>query len=201
MKYICLIMPESPSRTLAVTKHFAECGLDPVHLMPTINGDVFGLQTSREYTLDGPPFNGYRVPPKVVGIFLSHYTAWMACSLMDDDHFFIMEDDALFCTGWKERLDQVMKDVPPDFDMLYVGSCCCKDKPTEQVKGEVFVVEWPLCLHAYIIARKALPIFIRTQRNCYAPIDVALAIHTLPYMKAYTVLPRIVSQRYLDVPV
>ena len=199
MKTICLTMPETPSRRLASEKHFAELGL-AVDFMPSINGEVFGLQTSREYTLDGPPFNGYRVPPRVVGIFLSHCTVWMAAALMDDAEFFILEDDALFCEGWKERLQQALADVPKDYDILYVGSCCCKGKPTENVKGEVFVVEWPLCLHAYIIAKKAIPTLIRTQRNCYAPIDVALAIHTLPYLKAYTILPRIVGQRSLELP-
>lgn len=192
-------MPETPSRALAASKHFKDCGLE-VQFMPSINGEVFGIQTSRDYTLDGPPFNGYKVPPRVVGIFLSHCTAWMAASLMDDEHFFIMEDDAAFCDGWKARLDQALSDVPADFDMLYVGSCCTKGKPVENVKGEVFIVEWPLCLHAYIVAKKALPTLVRTQRNCYAPIDVALAIHTLPYLKAYTILPRIVTQRSLELP-
>lgn len=194
-------MPETPSRELLAQRHFAERNL-AVQFMPSINGEVFGLQTTREYNLNGgEPHNGYKVPPRVVGIYLSHITVWMAASLMGDDMFFILEDDAAFADDWHERLKNALADVPPDFDILYVGSCCTKDKPNALVKGEVFIVEWPLCLHAYIIAKKALPTLIRTQRNCYAPIDVALAIHTLPYLKAYTVLPRIVSQRTMDLPV
>lgn len=199
MTTLCLTIPETPSRRLASEKHFAERGVEGVKFMPGIDGTVFGLDTRREYGMDGPA-SGFRIPPKVVGIFLSHYAAWMACSLLDDESFLILEDDAEFPENWKERWERAMADTPPDFDILYVGSCCCANKPSEKVNGEVFIVEWPLCLHAYIVAKKALPTLIRTQRNVYAPIDVAMAIHSLPYLKTYTVIPRIVGQRSQPLP-
>lgn len=186
--------------------------------------DVSGLVTKYPYLRDDP-HNNFNMGPKPVGIWLGHYMLWSALNLLPDSHFMICEIDAKFPNDWHTRIFEALRDVPQDYDLLYVGSCACKNMPKRQVKGEVFEVMWPVCLHCYIVAKKALPVLIATQRKVYAPIDISLAIHSfnrepwpsyakakdstetdpppqteLRAIKVFTVLPRIVEQFDTDIP-
>jgi len=188
----CITLPEQPERKQRAIVHFREVGLEP-RFVDGIHAERFGLKTVFPYELDNPGSN-YNMGFGRVGCWLSHYTLWAALNLMWDDIFLVVEDDAKFPPDWHPRTMNALRDAPADFDMLFIGSCCCEGKPKTSVTGEVFAVEWPLCTHAYIVARKALPVILATQRKCYAPIDISLALHTMPKLKVYTVLPRIVEQ-------
>ena len=59
---------------------------------------------------------------------------------------------------------------------------------------------WPQCGHSVIIAKKALPTMLRTQRKVWAPLDISLMLDTLPLLKTYCVLPRICSQFNTIIP-
>lgn len=193
MKSFCIVLPEAPERTAEAKAHFAEIGLPDVTFFDGIHAERFGLKTVFPYERDNPG-TGFNMGFKCVGIWLSHYMLWKALQMQPDEHFLILESDAKFLPGWEKRLAAALLDVPVDYDMLYVGSCCCTGLPTTQIKGEVFRVEWPVCLHAYIVARKAIQTILSSQRRCYAPIDISLALHTHPKLKVFTVLPRIVDQ-------
>jgi len=189
----CITLPEYPTRMEAVRSYFLSNGLQ-VKFFYGIHAERFGLYTGWRYDVDHPG-TGYHIGGKNVGCWLSHYMLWSALTLAEGDHFMVLEDDAEFCPNWRTRMDQALADVPPDFDMLYVGSCNCGDKPKTQVKGEVWDVRYPFCTHAYIVARKALPVLIATQRKVYAPIDCSMTFHSHPLLKVYTVLPRIFNQK------
>lgn len=199
MKFLCITMPETPVRRAICENHFKEVGMNNVDFITGINAPYMGLATTKPYRVDNAD-SKETMPQASVGIFLSHYCTWITCSKLADDYFLIMEDDIKWPKDWESRILGALRDAPEDFDMLYVGNCCCDGKPQERIAGDVFVVQWPLCLHAYIVAKKVLPTLLAGQRNCYGPIDVTLAIHTLPYIKAYTVLPRIANQSTKDVP-
>jgi GR25 family glycosyltransferase involved in LPS biosynthesis len=192
--------------SLSMTKkHFAERGVQ-AQFFHGIDAAKLGIHTKNPYLIDGPPPAGeppYKVGPKVVGCWLSHRALWAALLLLPDEHVLVLEDDALFPPGWQRRFDQAMADVPAGFDLLFVGSCCTADKPKSLVRGEVWDVRYPFCGHGYVVAKKALPVLIKTQdaATCYAPIDVSMAIHSLPNLRAYTVLPRILDQYATKIPV
>ena len=95
---------------------------------------------------------------------------------------------------------QAVKDTPSDFDFLFLGSCCCKDAPKTHVKGDVWDVRYPQCNHSQIIARKAMPTLLRTQRRFYAPADISLAANAFPHLKVYTLLPRCADQSDTKIP-
>ncbi len=42
-----------------------------------------------------------------------------------------MEDDALLPADWRERVETALAQTPADFDMLYLGSCCCVGHPMD----------------------------------------------------------------------
>lgn len=195
MRTFCLTLPETPERTEGAVKHFADMGVPGVEYIQGIHAQTFGLFTTHPYLHDDPKRGGCIVPQRQVGCALSHYMLWTALSLLPDERYFVLEDDAEFPAGWRARAEDALQDVPKDADLLFLGSCCTADKPKEQIRDEVWEVKWPLATHAYVVWKKALPVLLATQRDVYAPVDLALYFKTLPKLRVYTVLPRIVSQR------
>jgi len=197
MKSLMISLPESTGRRDETLKHMASLGLPMPHVMDGVNGPMSGLRTTIPYEIDNPG-SGYLMGPKTVGLALSHHIAWQIVSAWGEPTM-ILEDDALFCEDWKERMEMALEDTPKDADILMVGSCNTFDKPRLQIKGEVFHVAWPQCTHGYIVWPKAVPMLVATQRKIWAPIDLALVLDSFPRMRVYTVLPRIISQRGTDI--
>ncbi len=191
MRAFVITLPENPERIERARQHLRERGVD-FYLFNGIHGEKFGLRTVFPYDVDNPGGN-YFIRFKSIGNILSHYMLWGALNLLHDDMYMILEDDAQFPEDWHARVVAALRDVPPDFDMLYIGSCCCSGKPQTHTKGDVISVS-PLCTHAYIVAKKALPVLLKTQRKVYAPVDIAISLHAHPYLKVFAVLPRIVDQ-------
>jgi hypothetical protein len=190
--------------------HFDSLGVD-VSFFYGLPAEQLGIVTTLPYEVDVPG-SGFNVGQRITGCWLSHRALWAAlflhCTLDTSyeliDTFLILEEDAKFPPDWRVKIDQVLLDAPDDWDMLYVGSCCTKDKKKRLVKGSVWEVEGPLCLHGYFVRKRALLKLIDTQdgARCYAPIDVSVVMHTLKggMLKAYTVLPRILEQWDTGIP-
>jgi hypothetical protein len=202
-----MIVPEFPEKTVAIQKHLREIGIEAEEFPCFCAYDklaapaepVSGLTTLHTYEVDAPG-SGYRIGPKGVALCVSFLTFWTMAMFLPEDHFFFIEWDALFDPNWRERAEQALRDVPPDFDFLFLGSCCCEGKPTTHVKGEIYDVRYPMCNHAQIVAKKAMPTLLRTQRKIYAPADISLAFHAFPHLKVYTLLPRCANQSNTIIP-
>lgn len=195
MRTICISLPhENPERTEAARQHFAQHGIN-AEFFVGVHGEKMGLNTTHPYMVDRKEGDElFFAGPKPVGIFLSHYMLWDAMQLLPEQHTFILEDDAKFQDGWKEKFERALQDVPADFDILFVGSCCCNHRPTTHIKGLINEVKYPMCFHAYVVAKKAVPHLLATNRDCYAPIDISVTFHSFDKLKVYTILPRIVDQ-------
>lgn len=189
----CITLPEYPQRTERAKKHFMERGLTDVTFFNGIHAEKFGLATKFNYEVDNPG-SGFNIGFKPTGIWLSHYMLWSALSLLWDELFLILEDDAKLCDDWHSRTIDALKNTPKDFDMLYLGSCCCEKAPKRLIAAQVWEVKYPMCLHGYMVSKKAIPVMLETQRKVYAPIDISLPFHSHPRMKVYTVLPTIMEQ-------
>jgi GR25 family glycosyltransferase involved in LPS biosynthesis len=193
VRTLCITLPETPERKKEAQKHFNERGVK-VDWLHGIGAKTFGLQTSHTYEFDHPG-TGYVVDPKHVGLHLSHYMAWQAMALLEEDYFLLLEDDADFAPDWEMRFIQALTYCPRDTDLLFVGSCNTFDKPRVDLGYGNFHVKWPQCTHAYIVFKRALPILLSTQRDSFAPIDLSLILRSFEYLNVVTVLPRIVGQR------
>ena len=191
-------LQEMPDKWDFIRRHFASVGFeaDPFN---GISAAVSGLVTEHCYDLDNPG-SGWKIGAKPVATWLSFYMLWSAMNLLPETHFFQTEWDCQFPTDWKPRVEAALRDVPPDYDLLYIGSCCARDKIKAHIKGDVYDVRWPQCGHSVIIAKKALPTMLRTQRKVWAPLDISLILDTLPLLKTYCVLPRICSQFNTIIP-
>jgi hypothetical protein len=193
MKTFCLGLPETPAVVDRAKAHFSERGLDNVEWIWGINAVLCGLDTSNPYEVDHPG-SGFRIGQKLTGVGLGWYLAWSVCNALPDSHFLLFEQDVKLEPDFIPRFNQAMADVPPDFDWLFVGSCCTVNHPTEHIKGQVYEVKYPQCNHAQVVAKKCLPYVLATQRKLYGPVDCQLLRDTFPALKVYTVLPRLADQ-------
>lgn len=137
---------------------------------------------------------GERIGPKHVAACLSHYLLWKCMEMQPDESFIVFEYDVRLPSGWRERFDAMMRDVPDDWDLIFLGSCCCAGRETKHIAGEIYEVRWPLCGHAQLIRKKALPILLAEHQKIWAPLDVALYYGALPKLRVYTVLPELATQ-------
>lgn len=193
LRAVCICLPEYPEQIIAAQEHFKAVGLDGCEYVWGFHAPTAGLATSHVYERDHPG-SGFRMGEKPTGIWLSHYMAWNCLMRYPDDHFLVLETDAKFEDGWKDKFDQALKDAPSNWDFLHVGHCCMEGHDRKHVAGLVWESKSMQCTHAYVVARKCLPFVLRTLRKVWAPIDIQMQLECFPHLHTFAVMPRIISQ-------
>lgn len=127
--------------------------------------------------------------------YLTHYMAWMVMQYLPEDVFWVLEDDAQLTDNWRYDYSEAMSVLPEDWDIVFLGSCCTHSQFRFHVDKNLFVVRYPMCTHAVMYRKKALPTLLRIHQKIWAPLDIAMKYDSLPSLNVYTILPRIVNQR------
>lgn len=188
-----LTLPRLRERANNTFDHLRFAGIDAEPFYG-FDGPAAGLRTENSYELDNPG-TGYRIGPKTLSMYLGHAALWRALLAWKCPHALIMEDDARFQKDWREHYDFAMPALPDDWDILYLGSCCCVGKEgVEKVSGHLHRVRQAFCTHAYAVALKALPTLMEACEKVYAPVDIAMSLHALPKLNAFAFLPRLAFQ-------
>lgn len=199
MRTICICLPEYEEANKASEAHFTESGVENLEFMWGLNASVSGLDTSHVYEVDAPK-SGFRMGAKPVGIWLAHWTCWQIIMRYPDEHVLILESDAKFHEGWKEKFAEAIKALPSNYDFLHIGSCCLEGHPKNWVAGDVWETKFAMCTHAYVIRRAVIPFMLKTLRKVWSPIDIAMQMECFPQLNCFAVLPRIVSQWNTIIP-
>lgn len=181
-----------PTKAAATLQHLEERGICAEPFLG-LDGEISGLETKWTYDIDHPG-SGYRMGHKVISMYIGHLMIYQACQLLPGDNFLIMEDDARFDPGWREHFDFAIDSLPPDWDLLFFGSCCTGGRKNTVVKGRLHATNYVLCTHAYAIRKKAIPTLLDGCHKIYANIDIALCLHCIPRLKTFVFLPRLAEQ-------
>jgi hypothetical protein len=117
---------------------------------------------------------------KYVGQNLTHYGLWAALKMMaerdpKETQWTIMEDDCELVENWTEPFGEEIATLKRVSENLYRGA--------------------GLCLHWYMLRRKALDILLETNKFIRARMDVQMLKDSYPHLKTYTVLPSLAGQR------
>lgn len=199
IKPICLCLPEYPEQIESAKKHFEESGLENVEFFWGIHAEKAGLATWHCYEVDAPG-SGFKMGTKCTGIWLGHYMLWASAMRENCDHIMVLETDAKFLPGWKEKLDEALKIMPTNFDFCHVGHCGMEGHPRKQISGDVWETKHCFCTHAYIVRRAVIPFLLKTLRKCWSPIDIALVMECFPHLQTYAIYPRVVEQFNTIIP-
>lgn len=143
---------------------------------------------------------GERIGSKHIAACLTHYLLWKCMEMQPDESFIVLEYDARVPADFAERLEQIRADLPDDWQLCFLGSCCTEGRPKTHIRGDVYDVRYPLCGHGILYNRTALPILLRECQKIWAPLDIALFTNVLPLLKTYAVLPALVSQAGTPLP-
>lgn len=165
----------------------------------SVDGSVSGLETKWTYELDQPGA-GYRIGYKAVSVCVGHYMLWYAADLMKRIPVTIFEDDARMVTDWREKLKSACEFLPDDWDMLFLGSCCTAIDNSERLGNGLHRMRSVLCTHAYMVSAHGLPLLLKYCHQVWAPIDVAITVRAIPYIKAYAILPSLAGQNGTVLP-
>jgi len=182
-------------------QHFEEQGIKNIIPIHGIYGEGFGIAGTHLYEYDNPG-GGHQIGVANTALCLSMYIVYNVMNNLPNSHFMFLEDDSRFTYGWMNVLTEALEDIPKDFDFLFIGSCCAADKKSVKVGRRLYHFphirgvynNYPLCGNAYIVAKKAIPTILRTQRDAYVNADINLAVNTFPLLKVYAILPRPVEQ-------
>lgn len=176
--------------------HLAERGIS-AEKFDAVDYEVTGLCTRFPYEVDNPG-SGFNIGPKLVNLYLAHYLLWNVCLHLENDSFFIFEDDVRFDADWKTHFDDAIGFLPDDWDLLYVGSCCVEhNRERRQVHNRLWMVRYALCTHAYAIRKKAIRPLLDGLQKVYAPVDIAMI--TEAKLKMYAFFPRLCDQDGIEI--
>lgn len=201
---VLLYLPDTEkwrNRAAEGEAHFNSVGITDILKVGGIYGEGFGIVGTHLYEYDNPG-GGHQIGVANTALCLSMQIVYNVELNHRCDYFLFLEDDSRFKENWKEVVEQALLEIPKDFDFLFVGSCCAEGKNAIKVGTNLYYypyrkgsyAQYPLCGNAYIVAKKALPKILETQRDAYVNVDINLAVNTFPYLNVYAILPRIVEQ-------
>jgi hypothetical protein len=103
------------------------------------------------------------------------------------------EDDFELVTGWRGIFDKAWRDLPSDFDLLYLG--CNLTRSPKRVTDNLYRVRGAWCLHGVVFSRQFIDWFLNTYDiNQRTVIDEWLRA-IAPDRKFYMTYPMICYQR------
>jgi len=187
------------------TKHLDEIG---IKWEPFIGMDnqVCRLNSKDTFDFDRA---GERLETKHVAATLTHYLLWKVMQYQPDDSFVALEFDVRFVEGWLRKFEDATRFLPDDWDLVFLGSCCCKGREQTPIMPPpdepfpvttLYEVKYPLCGHAIMYRKKSLETLLDVHQKINMPLDIAMYQMSLPKLKVYTILPRIVDQHATFLP-
>lgn len=165
-----------------------------------LDASVTGIDSTKwPYEIDHPGSN-YKISNKNINMVLSYLMLWKTLQAFREDAFVIVEDDVRFDADWKIHFYEGLTHLPEDWDLLYLGSCCCENRACNKlIWGRLYKISYALCTHAFAVRAKALPILLDRCEKIWATIDIAIALQCMPQLNCYAFLPRLATQFQTDI--
>jgi GR25 family glycosyltransferase involved in LPS biosynthesis len=117
--------------------------------------------------------NTFEWKKSMMGCCLSHFTIWTQLLKQERNYFLILEDDVRFRPEWKANINNYIKNIPVDADLLYLGGVLPPNMPflsqvLEQVNTHWSTIKpntlfstipmpiFHFCTYSYIITRSGI---------------------------------------------
>jgi GR25 family glycosyltransferase involved in LPS biosynthesis len=194
-KIFCLTLKDTPQRKEYAERHFKQNGLE-VEFFDGINGAKFGLRTTIPYKDDNPDGPDYFIKQGRIGCLLSHYMLWQTLWHLPYEEILILEDDAFLCENFQERFLEFKKQLPDDWQYVFVGHCCLppEDYQIKLTDNIITTTHAPMCTHAYMIKKSSIPILLDTNHQAWSAVDIQIQKKTLKILKHYVFIPPLIDQ-------
>ena len=130
-----------------------------------------------------------------ISLILKHRECWKDMIINNYHSGLVLEDDILLCNDFTNRFNNQIKDIPNDFDIIWIGSCCNLHVSNITQNKYLYKNDGSRCTHAYLISNKcALKMLDFVNTNNY-PADFMFnsAISELG-LENYWMEPDLISQ-------
>ena len=117
-KVVCINLDRRPDRWRRIQKELARHGIETVERFPAVDGDA----------IEKPA--GWMHTPGAFGCLLSHVEVVKEARASGAPAVLIFEDDAVLDPDFPNQFTNFIKEVPDDWDMLYLGALH-KDAPVK----------------------------------------------------------------------
>ena len=186
-KIFCINLDSRPDRWQSATEEFAKHSLQ-VERIAGIDGSKMNL--------DFPP----EIKEGAVGCALSQFFAIKYAKQLGLNNFLLLEDDIQFEDNINNVFEEYVKEVPEDWDMLYLGGQHFHGMNLQQVSENVYKCEYTLAAHSVAFRSTVFDRFIDKLVDITKPCDVHYA-ESHKEINAYVFIPHLTWQRnsYSDI--
>jgi GR25 family glycosyltransferase involved in LPS biosynthesis len=150
----------------------------------------------------------------MIGCAMSHLKTWETVLKNNDKTALILEDDVMLPNDFKYKINKYMKQVPDNYDIVYVGCLGCEYKKRSKtittfllgfnglqerehsiISENVYIPNFPLALHCYIISYKGAKKLINIVKNkINGHVDLQLNLKGLE-LNVYAINPQLAYQK------
>jgi hypothetical protein len=191
----CITLREFSKRKQEAQQYFQQIGAN-VFFVNGFCGRSLGLATKIPMHMHGPPEGQpWYIGAGQAALILSNIMVLRYASMMGHEMFMIIEDDARFISAnWREDIMNILREAPPDWDMIHLEHCCTAGKPATRISPRLCQIKYPLCTAAILYRSKAIPTITDNCAVLHSPWDIMLAERAMPKLKCYCAVPPVMKQ-------
>ena len=139
--------------------------------------------------------NPTRLPSGMFGLINTYFNMYEDWKKHPKDNILIIEDDCVFVDGFNEKLNDYIKHVPEDWDMLYFGAThnYHMGKKTEKINDKCIKLNDSYSAHCVILKSYVFEELISSLKTLTIENDVMMAKLQKKY-NSYSSVPNLTSQ-------
>lgn len=141
--------------------------------------------------------NPTRLPSGMFGLINTYFNMYEDWKKHPKDNILIIEDDCVFVDGFNEKLNDYIKHVPEDWDMLYFGgnhNTHVGSEPPTIINDKVCKLHNTFSTHCVAINNKAFKEVLERLKKCDNALDVIYS-ELQKKLNVYSFYPMIATQR------
>lgn len=187
-KIYCINLDDRPDRWKSSKEQFDKNNI-VVERVSAIRGSDLNLEWPEE------------IKEGAVGCSLSHLFVMKMAKHLELKNYLILEDDVEFDEDFNSKFSEIYeKQVPSDWDMLYLGGQHFHGMNLEQISENVYRCEYTLTTHSFAVNHTVYDKFIGKLIDITKPCDVHFA-EEHKNINAYVIIPHLTwqSQSFSDV--
>jgi len=188
-------LEESPERLKYISEQLTDANINFIKFK-AINGKRLNLN---KIYADGLVTSKW-LKKGQIGVALSHITLWKTIKNWEEDIAIILEDDAIIPTNFWIRLKICMKQLPDDWDMLFLGGTSIIGskysanllKPTTLKTKGIYNTGF----FAYMVNKKCLKVLIQKSKPLITAIDNQIKDFAFKNLNIFYSYPPIITHNY-----
>lgn len=176
-KIYCINLDRRPDRWLQIKPEFNREGLH-VERFPAIDANDFKVN--------------YACDNNNNACTLSHLSIVLRAKYLGLKSVMIFEDDAVLTNNFTVKLQECLKELPADWNMLYLGASH-REQPVK-IADKIYKLQRSFCTHAYILNENMYDVMIESFPKLDQPCDCFYTVLQKEY-KMYITNPPLAWQR------